>query len=483
MNEIIKLPTHYVIPNYESGMYPELERNFSVWDKISFRLIPIGLIYNAKKKELYVPGGASPYLLRKITGREIEVAYRHDPYDRISLRITKPPRSKLQKDMVKFLIGEEEFEYNKNHRQLSCNAETGEGKTYAAISTMTYMKCKAIIIVNRREIKDNWMDEISKFTDIDKTCMLDVTVSVMRKILEGKLDTKKYYVFTIVHRTIQALANTDGWDAVTKFFQKIKVGLKVYDEANMEFVNSVHIDCYTDTFKTLYLTANMERSGVEENKVFQRCFKEVPKFNQYELGYNQSKKHIRMLGVLYNSKPSIKQVSMCKNRMGFNSKIYSDYQIYDDSMFFEILYGVIDKFTIKNNMRTLILVSKINSAEVIAEELKKMYPNKVIGTYHSKINTDVKKIVKDNAEIIVATGQSLGFYATIKNLRCCINCEAFRFKATGNQASGRLRRLESGEDCFYVELVDTGFKSIRDQYTERKRYYAKLFKEIIELKY
>ena len=69
MNEIIKLPTHYVIPNYESGMYPELERNFSVWDKISFRLIPIGLIYNAKKKELYVPGGASPYLLRKITGR------------------------------------------------------------------------------------------------------------------------------------------------------------------------------------------------------------------------------------------------------------------------------------------------------------------------------------------------------------------------------------------------------------------------------
>ena len=483
MDNILKLPTHYVIPGYENGMYPELERAFSVWNKINFRFIPLGIIYNKNRRELYIPAGASPYFLRKVTGRDIEIVYRHDPYDRISLRITKPPRNDLQKDMVKFLIGEGDYEYNKNCRQLSCNAETGEGKTYAAISTMTYMHCKAIVIVNRKEIKDNWMNEIVKFTDIDKTCMLDVTAPIMRKIIDGKFDTKKYYVFTIVHRTIQSIASTDGWEAVTKFFQKIRVGLKIFDEANMEFINTVHVDCYTDTFKTLYLTANMEKSGIEENKVFQRCFKEVPKFNQYELGYTESKKHIRMLSIVYNSQPTVQQIAACKSRMGFNGKVYSDYQVYDDSMFFEILHGVVQKFTIKNNMRTLILVSKINSTEIIAEELKKAYPDKVIGTYHSKILPDVKKIVRDNAEIIVATGQSLGFYATIKNLRCCINCEAFRFKATGNQASGRLRRLETGEECFYIELIDTGFRSIRDQYSERKRYYTKLFKEIIELKY
>ena len=54
-----------------------------------------------------------------------------------------------------------------------------------------------------------------------------------------------------------------------------------------------------------------------------------------------------------------------------------------------------------------------------------------------------------------------------------INCEAFRSKITGNQASGRLRRLGDDIMCYYVELVDTGFASIRAQFKERESRYKK----------
>lgn len=484
MNELVKYCTHYEATGYKRGDCNRLEKYFSVWNKTRFRFDPIAYIYDKDEEKLLLPGGMNPKVLEEMTGFRIHHRADSDPFDEISIRQVVGPRNDLQTQMVHFLIGEGAYESNTGLNQLACNAETGEGKTFAAISAMTFFRCKMIVIVNRKNIRSNWITECEKFSDIDPARILCLNTKAIKEILDGELDPSRYWLFVCLHRSIQTVASDRSWRDITELFRKLRVGLKVYDEANMEFTNSVYIDCYTNTLRTLYLTANMERSGIDNNKIFQRAFNFVKKFDQYKLGYTNSKKHIHFIAILYNSAPSVKDVSLIKKGgHGFNGKSYSEYQVSKDTKFFEIILGLLDKFAIKNNFRTLILTAKINSCKAIVEYLQREYPKKTIAMYNSAVKDKEKAEVLQTADIIVSTTQSLGFSETITNLRCVINCEAFRFKATGNQASGRLRRLPNNESCFYIELVDQGFYSIRGQYTERLRYYRKLFADIIELKY
>ena len=144
--------------------------------------------------------------------------------------------------------------------------------------------------------------------------------------------------------------------------------------------------------------------------------------------------------------------------------------------------ALVTNFTVDKNFRTLILVSKISSCEAIAEYYRSLYPELSIGVYNSAIDKKEKQRVLDEDRLIISTSSSLGFSETISDLRCVINCEAFRSKITGNQASGRLRRLGDDITCYYIEMIDEGFASIRAQFKEREARYKTQFSKIIYLK-
>ena len=489
MIKLIKYPTHYLLEGYELGENAALERALSKFERFAnggCRFDPVGYVYDSETKRMRIPGGMNPYHVMKLTGYKIDASNNnYDPYDNISIRCVSSPRDELQIDMLQFLIGEGKFTENKWNPQLACNAATGVGKTFGAIATQTYMRCRMLVIVNRTNIANNWMSECLKFTDVDKERILLLDTSTCRDIVEGRLNPLKYYTFFVLQQTLRSFATSEGysWQSVGELFARLRIGLKVYDEANMEFRNTLMIDCYTNTYKTLYLTATMKRSDMGENIVFQRAFKAVPKFDQYALGYNDSKKHIIMLLIRYNSYPSVVWRSKCKSSgHGFNAKVHSDYQISDDSEFYDIIFDLIDRYTVQKNFRTLLLVSKINSCDIIAEQLREMFPNKKIGIYNSSIGKVEKARVLEEDEIIISITKSLGFSETISNLRMVINCEAFRFDGTGDQASGRLRKLPNNENCLYVELCDDGFPSITKQVRDRIGFYTKLFQRIIEIK-
>ena len=488
MNRLIKYQTRYELIDYELGENPGLEKTLSKFERYpngGCTFEPVGYVYDDTRKVMILPGGMNPYYVMKLTGYKIDRDNTYDEYDSISIRCIASPRDNLQIDMLQFLIGEGKFIENKWNSQIACNAATGVGKTFGAISTQTYMRCRMLVIVNRTNIANNWIKECMNFTDVDKERVLMLDTSTCKEIVNGELDPSRYYTFFVLQQTLRSFATTDGysWYSVTELFKRLRIGLKVYDEANMEFHNTLLIDSYTNTYKSLYLTATMKRSDMGENIVFQKAFKAVPKFDQYALGYNDSKKHIIMLLIRYNSAPSVMWRSKCKRGgHGFNAKTHSDYQITDDPDFYDIIFDLIDRYTIKKNFRTLLLVSKINSCEIVAHQLREMFPNKKIGVYNSSIGKIEKARVLEEDEIIVSITKSLGFSETISNLRMVINCEAFRFDGTGDQASGRLRKLPNNENCLYVELCDEGFPSIIKQVRDRLSFYTKLFQRIIEIK-
>ena len=482
MNTIIVFPTHITIPDYDIGVCSKLEFILSRYDKVYHQYVAMGMWYDSEKRELYIPRGLDVDYVARLVGREVIYSDYFDDYGTLSLRMTKFPRSELQNDLIKFLIGLDSFSYNSALPQLIGNAETGEGKTFCAIAALVYLRMKTIIIVNRKNIIKNWIDSLDEYTDIDRKRILELTTANIKKLIHRPSLIKKYHIFVATHRTLQSNANTHGWNFITDLFKSLGIGLKIYDEAHMEFSAMTMTDFYTNTKKTFYLTANMERSAYDENSIFQKCFKTVPRFDQIKRGYTDSKKHIVMLVAKYNSKPSVRDIADCRNIQGFNKHNYSEYQVTRDREFYIHLDALVSNFTVDKKFRTLILVSKISSCEAIAEYYRSLYPDLSIGVYNSAIDKKEKQRVLDEDRLIISTSSSLGFSETISELRCVINCEAFRSKITGNQASGRLRRLGDDITCYYIEMIDEGFSSIRAQFKEREARYKTQFSKIVYLK-
>lgn len=481
MKDIIKYASHISITDYTMGDCKALENAYTYtenWKKFS-----VGIVYDYESKELMLFGGVKVSYIQYLTGGlPFYEDFSFDERKSASVRLQGFPRNSLQQKMIKFLIGEGEYQSNTNLHQLSCNAETGEGKTFCAVAMITYFKVKTIIIVNRVSISETWEKEVTKFTDYDERNIQILKGNDLANIYEGK--EKKYKdksIFICVHRTIYNFGEKYGWKALHQVFKILGIGLKIYDEAHREFANTTMIDCYTNTFKTVYLTATLRLSNPKANYIFKHLFTEIPQFNQRELGYLDAKKHIIMIAFMYNSRPSMDAKKKCYNaRMHyFNAKEHSMYQVTDDDQFFIVLDTIINKMSIRNNFRTLILVSRIKACEEIANFIKENH-NVSVGIFNSSINKDEKDKVLRDAHIIVSTSSSLGESATIDDLHCVINCEAHR--NLGDQDSGRLRKPKDGSLCYYCELVDTGFKSITNQWNSRKKHYLSIFKNVIELR-
>ena len=383
--------------------------------------------------------------------------------------------------MIQFLIGGGVYQFNHNCSQLACNAETGEGKTFCAIAMMTYLRTKTIIIVNRVNIKDTWIEEFTKFTDIDHRRILALDTKTIGKILDGEFDPSPYNLFIVIHRTVANAAKLYGWKAIGELFIRCGIGLKIYDEAHKEFNSTCHIDAYTNTRKTIYLTATLKIAGRLANYIFQKVFTTIPKFDQRALGYTDSKKHITMIVQFYNSHPDIDDRTRCKTNHGFSAREHSLYQIERDNEFMQILLANVDKMVVRNGFRSLILVNRIIACKEVALHIKNAYPELKVGIYNSDVRDEEKHRVLEEDQVIVSTNQSLGMSKTIDNLQWVCNCEAFYTDTTGDQASGRLRRLKGDKRCFYTELIDLGFPSIRNQWKARKKHYLEIFNEVIEI--
>ena len=484
MAKLYKLRTHYILTPYYEGENETLEKYLSAFVKY-FKVRggyfnPIGFVID--NGSMFIPAGVNQTILERMVRTKAILDTSYMPYDEIYIRSTATPKDEVQSKMIRFLLGEGEYYENKNYSQLCCNAQTGEGKTFAAIMMMVYYQCKALVIVHTHELALSWDAQVQQHGNIDKTKILLLNPTMIRSIINDELDVSGYYFFIIIHRSIMIVAEDLGWESITVLFSKLRIGLKIIDEANQEFHNIIHIDAYTNVYKNIYLTATMKRSDKSENIVFQRCFAAIPKFNTLSLGFASAKKHIHMIALLYNSNPSIGEVAACRSRGMFDVKKYADYQVYSDDRLFELLTTVIEKFTIGRNFRTIIFCAKINSCEIIADYLKSVFPEKTIGIFNSSISKHDKKRVISKSSIIVSTTKSLGMGVNINNLRMAINIEAFRFDGTGDQAAGRLRKWFSDTESWYVELVDIGFKTIRSQYQDRLKLYEKLFASIDEIK-
>ena len=469
--------THIEVYPYQLGECETIEKQMSVWVEAEFRYEPLS--YFVHDDTLYLPRGFNINILENHFNSTSFIIHKCDPISKVrGIKMLVPPRDKIQEESLDFLLCRNTFENRAPFSQQVLTLDTGRGKTYVTINAIVSMGEKAIIITHQEKIKKQWIETFYDKTNISDEDLLNVkNSSTIKKILAGKLKAKYYFVN---HQTLTSFANSNGWNRVHDFFETIKVGIKVYDEAHLSFKNIMLIDFFSDTKKTFYLTATFGRSDEKENRIFKKCFNAATKFGQETSEYEENRKHIIYVPVLYRSNPTYNHLRMASNAYGFSVLGFNNYALHcdEEQTMLNKFFHIFD-MCCKLEGKILITIPVIKDVEMIKEKIQKEYPymGKTIGTIHSNNDKETNEYAK-SCDIICSTIKSSGTGVDIKGLRCIINLEPFSSKVTCNQLAGRLREYAKDKDTYFFDLIDIAFPVCERQHKTRIKHLNKKCKSI-----
>lgn len=467
---------------YELGDHPDLEKFFTVLDKISQRYIPKCMNYDNENKILTIPRGIDIDLLEKYFNTKAEYKTDStDPYDTgLTFRLSYAPRDDVQKCAVKFIIGANEYASTKKEPQLGVNLNTGAGKTYVTICASTILGLRTIMITSSIGWIKQWQERIMEYTDTTPTEIYPIVGSTSIALIEkGMVDVSKIKYFLASHQTLHYYASSaskDGkedWSKVTELFKKLRVGLKVYDEAHLEFDNIWKIDSCTNTYKSLYLTATPARSANDEDVIYQAMFKNTPRIDLFD---ESRDRRTRYISLLYTSHPSIGQVNYCNTIYGFDKNHYCNY-IAKNEYFYKVLTIIIE-IILKTQSKTLIYIGTNKLIKIVKKWIDENYPylSDKVGIYTSITEKSIKED-QLNKLIILSTTKSCGAAIDIKHLQLTVVlAEPFKSKVLARQSLGRTR----DKDTTYIEIVDTGFDAIYRCYQLKLPLFEKYATSVTE---
>lgn len=470
--------THTEISPYKLGENRPFENRLSSYVEAEFSYNPIGFCVIDDK--LYIPRGINPTILQTVFDSTPFVVRMPDEYDICQrVKMMKPPRDRIQRESIDFLNGEGEFTRTKGVSQLALVLDTGDGKTYTAINSIVYHKMKAIIITHQDKIKQQWIDTFLKMTNVDPRKLINIQGSeIIEEIISGKRKHEGYYYF-VNHQTLSSFAKVHGWPMVREFFKKIQVGIKVIDEAHFFFKNVVMIDFFSNTKKTIYLTANFGRTDTNEGRLFNKCFASVAKFGERTKDYQEKRKHIIYVPVVYRSNPTYLQQTSVIKAYGFNALLFSNYALHEDKSETQ-LNELISTYELIKNMegKVLITVPKIDDTEFLKKKIREYLPeDKTIATINSNNTRDENSLAKE-CDVIISTIKSCGTGVDIKKLRCIINLEPFGSQITANQLAGRLREYSPDKDTYFFDLIDISFPACERYFKQKIKMLKKKCKAI-----
>lgn len=459
-----------IYPYNEDNRVENLERSLSVYSKEYFRYDPIGLYWDEEKEKLIIPRSMSIRQLEKTFDCPANVIREYDPISKVPIKLKYEPRDDIQRESIEFLLGKGKHEGLERYSRLMLELDTGMGKTFCSMAYVSYKQVKAAVIVNTSNLMEQWKERITEYTNLhEKEIFILAGSKSIDKVLNG--DSDKYKIFIVSHKTIQSYAKKNGWDSIRELFKAMKIGVKIFDEAHLEMVNTLRIDMFSNTYKTIYITATANRSGYSEDHLYKQIYGQVP-----ILQFHRSKEDAYMRSIImeYDSSPSLSTQALLVNRHGLDGNKYIEYQFYGKGkQHFIKCINVIMNTVLPRDGKIAILLGKRNVARDTRKYLMEHYPELKddVGLFTSDISDRQKKMKELEKRVICTTSKSFGTGTDLNNLRVIVMCEPYSSKVTLKQVTGRLRDI--GGEVYYFELVDTGVPQRFRQFNSVKKELLK----------
>lgn len=473
-SKIYAYNTHYEITDYELGEFSKLERDLSLWDDVNHKTIP-KYYYDEDTKIFYVPRGYDPNILSD--HYKCFIDFKPDcstSMKKVNFNLQSFPRNAAQKEAVRFLSGKNEYSYLYGDSQQVLSMPPGEGKTYCTISALSLLGYRSMIIVNTCTLRDQWHSAFLEYTELNESSIKDLTsVTEIEKLMMPKNKRKLNGIisFLVTHDTLRCYMKKHGVLSLSEMCDTLQIGVKVIDEAHLEYSNTLIVDYATNVWKTIYLTATFARSDNGDNKIFQKSFNMIHKLR---IESESKRRHVVYMPYIYKTRPSAAEAVKVRGIKGFDKYKYSDYQFRSGKML-EVLERLLKLFIEKQKIegKIVLLSSKKESCDTLKTFVEELYPAYSTCVYYTGNKRDDFK----EFGIICATPKMLGTAIDIPGLRVVINLEPTRSTVNTTQIFGRLREFAPDKDTYYIELVDKAFPNVWDMYKVRLKFLSTVVKE------
>ena len=169
MDRLIVRNSSIEITGYNFGDCPKLEKFFAIYEPITHSYRYVGLKYDSETNTLYIPRGLDIWYIEQLTGLSAEIEVnkfnKYDTYNDIKIKYL--PRDDDQVKALRFATGRGEYKDTQGKSQLSINLNTGKGKTYVSIGTISVYGIKSVIITYSKSVLQQWKKCILEYTNIE----------------------------------------------------------------------------------------------------------------------------------------------------------------------------------------------------------------------------------------------------------------------------------------------------------------------------
>lgn len=433
--------------------------------------------YATHYRAMKIPKGLLVNSLRECGLKAKIVKSENFPYDECTpFKMKNEPLNDLQKTVISEVL--QYFENNEDKRAI-ISLKTGQGKTYVATNIIHKLKVKALIMVKSNELKKQWLESFATHTTC-KNVMAVERVQDLVDLLEAK-DTPDIIVCT--HRSMSIFMNDLGSKKFGELLLNIGIGIKVFDEFDLENASMFAMDMASSIKYNLYLSATDYKSSRSDNLVFKRIFLNV--FNigkEFDPGIKRN-----ALFILYKSNPSRQEYGKCMqyspSGMTFSYPKYHEY-IVNKLPIKDQLKELWDNFISKRyneKLKTVFFIGRKTTAGIFKEKLADLFEIKAnkIGI----LNSDTPKKEREEAKskyLIVSTSNSLGRGIDLKGLDTVVDLETRNSRSATNQVIGRVSRKGMKNVGTYIQFVDMSFPTVARNYNSKmdKGFFEEFFSNI-----
>ena len=350
---------------------------------------------------------------------------------------------------------------------------------------------KTLIIMHRDQLRVQWMNSLYKMNGLNSSYVHEIDSSEeLYEIATGEYKPN-YDVYLMTHATFRAgLKRIGSMKLAMNIGKNLGIGLKIIDEAHLEFKDTILMDFIFNVKRNLYLTATDGRSSKDENSIFRHVFSSCVYYKPSAmLTDNRPKKWVNYYGVEVNThvNKNIYRYRVVGSK-SMTPASYGQWVIKRDKTLqhFKCCRDIVKQLFKEDQYAKLIIFMPLidlceECAYFLTMELQKdpEFPYDVdIRTINSKNSKKDNELAK-HSDIIVTTIGSCGTGTDIPGITGIISCSPFCSKIIASQVFGRIRYC--GKICSYYDIWDSSVPMDKYWYQSRKRTLGHLALNVREL--
>lgn len=327
-------------------------------------------------------------------------------------------------------------------------AQPGFGKTLVTFHVMNQLQLRTAAFMKSSYL-ERWEPDLEKTFDIRKKELLIVRGGgPLRNLMEmaldgdtiGNMNIISINTFSKYINEFEANGHRSGYPiAPIEFFQKMKIGLGVLDEAHQNPHQIMRMFCHMHAHKFLSLTGTPNSSNSFINAVMRMMFpvaeRICPEFY---------KPIVNVTGIKYSA--SNPRALRYKGRGGAYSHLVFEQNLMTSKnrklleIYFNMIHFYVEREYIlvrEEGQKAIVFCATVKLCTALMKWFQRKYPNLKIVKY----TADDDMVVMDTADIIFSTVLSAGTAVDIKGLRYNLMTTVVDSQQSNEQTLGRTRPL------------------------------------------